>query len=29
MGDSKTMIEHSIDTLDISGNLILIVQKEH
>jgi len=29
MADGKTMIEHSIDTLDISGNLILIVQKEH
>jgi len=29
MADGKTMIEHSIDSLDISGNLILIVQKEH
>jgi len=29
MPDGKTMIEHSIDTLHISGQLILIVQKEH
>jgi NDP-sugar pyrophosphorylase family protein len=29
MADSKTMIEHSIDSLNISGNLILIVQREH
>ena len=29
MADGKTMIEHSIDSLDICGNLILIVQKEH
>lgn len=29
MGDNKTMIEHSIDTLNITGKLILIVQKEH
>jgi NDP-sugar pyrophosphorylase family protein len=29
MADGKTMIEHSIDSLDISGNLILILQKEH
>lgn len=29
MTDGKSMIEHSIDSLDISGNLILIVQKEH
>ena len=29
MADGKTMIEHSIDSLDISGNLILILQREH
>ena len=29
MADGKSMIEHSIDSLNISGNLILIVQKEH
>ena len=29
MAGGKTMIEHSIDSLDISDNLILIVQKEH
>ena len=29
MADSKTMIEHSIDSLNISGNLILILQREH
>ena len=29
MADGKTMIEHAIDTLNISGNLILIVQKIH
>ena len=28
MADGKTMIENSVDSLDISGNLILIVQKE-
>ena len=28
MGDERSMIEHSIDSLNISGNLILIVQKE-
>lgn len=29
MADGKLMIEHSIDTLNISGQLILIVQQEH
>lgn len=29
MDNGKTMIEHSIDTLHINGNLILIVQKDH
>ena len=29
MADGKTMIEHAIDTLNIPGNLILILQKEH
>jgi len=29
MADGKTMIEHSIDSLKIPGNLILILQKEH
>ena len=29
MADGKTMIEHAIDTLNIPGQLILIVQQEH
>ena len=29
MADGRTMIEHAIDSLDISGNLILVLQKEH
>lgn len=29
MADNKTMIEHAIDSLQIEGQLILIVQKEH